>query len=337
MERKSSINIQKTTTREFYHNSREHKTNNSIFDKSDNYCNISGAEAKKAFETYLEQAEKRYKEKTGQRLQKNVNKLYSAVINLNETHKSEDVWKVAKHLEETLGTKVLQVSIHRDEGHIDKKTGEKHINYHAHIVFSGIDENGYSVGKKLNRTYLRNLQTEVANILQMERGLRGSQKKRLNWKEYKEYKKREEKTINKKLNNINLINKQLEIENKLLQAKIKKQQNTIKNLQKELRETSLFAEYAQLDIEQLQDKNKNLIISVSNLKEEISELRKKMIKINKNSTEQIFNQEDYKYLSKLKRELKKNNLKEIYQEIQKIKNKIKKENKKEKIENDINF
>jgi len=325
MKRKSSINIQKTTTREFWHNSREHKTNNSIFSTEDNYCSVSGAEAKEAFETYLEQAEKRYKERTGQRLQKSVNKLYSAVINLTSEHSEEDVWKVANYLAKTLGTKILQIAVHRDEGHVNKQ-GNKVINYHAHVIFAGVDENGYSVGKKLNKQYLRELQTKTAELLGMERGQPGSKKKRLDWRSYKEYKKRVEKELSKTITPIQAENKRLQQENKLLQAKLKQQKKQIQNLQEELREANLFAEYAQKDIERLQEQNKQLKLTVNNLKEEISNIRKQMIEINKQ--DKIFDKEDYQYLSKLKKLLKKDNLSEIYKEVKKIKNKI---NKKQKI------
>ena len=55
MVRKSSIHIEKANIGEFYHNSREKDTNNSIFSKDNNYCNIK---ANKAMELYFSELKK---------------------------------------------------------------------------------------------------------------------------------------------------------------------------------------------------------------------------------------------------------------------------------------
>ena len=69
------------------------------------------------------------------------------------------------------------MAMHRDEGHFSEeeetqkyheKVGIK--NYHAHIELMGLDSHGYSVKQKLDKPFLKRLQTDVANILGMERG-----------------------------------------------------------------------------------------------------------------------------------------------------------------------
>nr|AUH21249.1 hypothetical protein [uncultured bacterium] len=184
MERKSSINIRQGESYFFWHNSRESSTVNSIFDASKNEVDRS---AKKAIELYNAELQKRaeaYTKRTGQKLQKKVIKHLSAVINLGDRHTLQDVRKIADFLEQTLDTKIVQIAVHKDEGHVDEN-GVKHINYHAHLEFLGLDSKGYSIRRKLNRKYLQNLQTQVAKILGMRRGEKGSKKKRIEAHTYK--------------------------------------------------------------------------------------------------------------------------------------------------------
>ncbi len=43
-------------------------------------------------------------------------------------------YQYAKNLENEYGFKVMEISIHKDEGHI-KENGEIQFNYHCHLVF----------------------------------------------------------------------------------------------------------------------------------------------------------------------------------------------------------
>jgi len=97
---------------------------------------------------------KRYTERMGRKLHKNTKTLFSAVVNLLPHHSIDDVRKIADYLEKELGTKVYQIAVHHDEGYVDKFTGEKVINHHAHILFAGLDEEGRSVRKKLTKGFL---------------------------------------------------------------------------------------------------------------------------------------------------------------------------------------
>jgi myosin heavy subunit len=220
----SSIHIESGASGFFAHNSREQKTTNAIFHDEENYVSC---DMKSAFETYKSELETRsaaYKERTKQNLQKNVVTHLSAIVNLNAEHTHEDVKKIVEHLETTLDTKVVQFAIHRDEGHIADDGITQKKNYHAHIEFMGLDSNGASIRRKLDRKYLSNLQTETAEILDMERGRnyiaeQAPRPKRLNTYEFKKVKaqEQEERLLQK------ATKKELKAEIKSLRAELQEQ------------------------------------------------------------------------------------------------------------------
>jgi len=189
----SSIHIASGKAGYLSHNDRSLPTKNSIFKDEKNEV-FNGH--KKAFETYRQELQIRseeYTNRTKQKLQKNSITHLSAIVNLNQHHTLDDLQPLIQHLEDTLDTKVFQVAIHRDEGHI--KDGENMKNYHAHIEFMGLDSQGSSVRRKLTRQYLKDLQTQTADILKMERGQKNSKAKRLDTYEFKKHKEKEEKTL----------------------------------------------------------------------------------------------------------------------------------------------
>lgn len=101
---------------------------------------------------------------SGRKLQKNATPIREAVVNLNEHHTLEDLQKLAQDLEQTKGIKCFQIFIHRDEG-----VTREDLNYHAHMVFDWQDQ---ITGKmrRLNKVDMSQIQTLVADRLQMERG-----------------------------------------------------------------------------------------------------------------------------------------------------------------------
>ena len=111
---------------------------------------------------------------------------WDAVVNLNSNHTIEDLKKVAEHIQKQYHLTPCSLAVHRDEGY-RTEDGRTHYNLHGHIVFYTVD-NGISQMRKINRTVLRNIQTEVADILQMERGQENSKKTRLEHKQYREMK-----------------------------------------------------------------------------------------------------------------------------------------------------
>lgn len=279
--RKSSITLQhhrEVAVHYFYHNSREKPTVNSIFKDNNNFTNRDAKKAIKYFWAEFNKRAKKYKERTRKKLPKNTIKHISAIVNLNEKHTKEDVEKVIEYLEKTLDTKVIQYSVHRDEGHIDQE-GKEHINYHAHIEFIGLDSTGRSVRKKITRSFLRELQTNVAKILNMERGedVRKTRRKRLDTYEYKRHIKLQEEETKQLKEKI----KELENENKIL-----KNENKI-----------------------LKDENINLKEELKKFKDKLKILRNILILINKKV--KLYTKEDYQKIKEIKQEIKKENIKVI--------------------------
>ena len=131
---------------------------------------------------------------------------WSAVVNIKPETTMNDLKKLAQHFSDKYGFQCYQIAIHRDEGHINDN-GEKEINHHAHLEFITLDKN---TGKQLfklrdfNPQKMREIQTEVAEILQMERGQdkRISGAKRIEPRAYarlKEQERQEKREIKKEL------------------------------------------------------------------------------------------------------------------------------------------
>ena len=111
--------------------------------------------------------------------------LWEAVINLEEHHTMDDVKKVADFIHKKYHLTPTAIAIHRDEGYTDKATGEVKYNYHAHVMFYTVD-NGKSQMRTIGKKALSEMQTEVANLLHMERGQVNSKTVRLNHRQYRE-------------------------------------------------------------------------------------------------------------------------------------------------------
>ena len=124
---------------------------------------------------------------------------WSAVCNIKPDTTMQDLERLAKHFETKYGFQCYQIAIHRDEGHIDDN-GLEQINHHAHLEFITLDkETGRSLFRaELQRPKaLRQIQTEVAEILQMERGedKRVSKRERIEPRKYGAMKEQERKAL----------------------------------------------------------------------------------------------------------------------------------------------
>lgn len=180
---KSNIHIEAGRIGYFAHNDRSRATKNSIFHDEDNYTSCTAREAIGKWKKEVEIRTQAYLKNhpTRKNLHSKTLTHLSAIVNLNENHGENDVKKVCELLEQKFGAKVVQYSIHRDEGHLKNEAdeirnlhensnlGDEIKNYHAHIEFVGIDSEGSSIRKKLGRKELSELQTENAKILNMER------------------------------------------------------------------------------------------------------------------------------------------------------------------------
>ena len=283
MSRGSSGHFAKGHSGYFFHNDRTSETKNSIFDTSKNEYSCSAKEALQIYQQELSIRSQKYTELTNQKLQKQTVTHRSLIINLQQHHTLQDLKKVKEYLEISLDTKVLQIAIHKDEGYVDDD-GKKHINYHAHIEFMGIDRYGISLAQhqnkknskvkveqtrvnRLDSKFYTKFQTFLANQLEMQRGKKHSKARRLDTYEYKAHKEKE----NENTQEIKL---------------------TVKGLKQE----------------------------IQNLR---NELQEKNAKLGELGEQKVYTQSDYIALNALKKELKKDNLQEIYQEFLRLQRELK--------------
>lgn len=108
---------------------------------------------------------------------------WEAVVNLEGRHSLEDMQPVLKLLQEKYHLTPTSVAIHRDEGYKDKDGTVKY-NYHAHIPCYTVYQ-GKSVMRTIGKKQLSDMQTEVADLLGMQRGQINSTAKRLEQSEYR--------------------------------------------------------------------------------------------------------------------------------------------------------
>ena len=194
----SSINFKKSNTIQTRHNDRDLPPNYLI---SDTGCEVNRThkEALKLRNEIIENAINAYNKNKSPKAPNFKAKSYewSAVVNIKQDTTMQDLENLAKHFETKYGFQCYQIAIHRDEGYIDDK-GEKIINHHAHLEFITLDKN---TGKNMYRRelispkILRQIQTEVAEILNMERGQdkRISKRERVEPRKYAQLKEQEKK------------------------------------------------------------------------------------------------------------------------------------------------
>ena len=193
----SSINFKKSNAIQTRHNDRDLPPNYLI---SDTGCEVNRThkEALKLRNEIIENAINAYNKNKSPKAPNFKAKSYewSAVVNIKSDTTMQDLEKLAKHFETKYGFQCYQIAIHRDEGYIEN--GEKHINHHAHLEFITLDKN---TGKNMYRRelispkILRQIQTEVAEILNMERGQdkRISKRERIEPRKYAQLKEQEKK------------------------------------------------------------------------------------------------------------------------------------------------
>ena len=127
---------------------------------------------------------------SGRKLQKNAMPIREAVVVIKENTTMLELQNLAEKLKNDLGIQIFQITIHKDEGHYDKDSGEWKPNFHAHLIADWQDK---ATGKTLKHKsfHYSKMQDLTAECLGMERGVSGS-KKRLEAIEYKLKKKEED-------------------------------------------------------------------------------------------------------------------------------------------------
>ena len=195
----SSINFKKSNAIQTRHNDRDLPPNYLI---SDTGCEVNRnhREALKLRNEIIKKAIETYNEKKAPKAPKFKATSYewSAVVNIKSDTNMQDLENLAEHFEKKYGFQCYQIAIHRDEGYIDDK-GEKIINHHAHLEFITLDkETGKNMYRRelISPKILRQIQTEVAEILNMKRGQdkRISKRERVEPRKYAQLKEQEKKT-----------------------------------------------------------------------------------------------------------------------------------------------
>lgn len=214
----SSINFKKSNAIQARHNDRDLAPNYLI---GGNYeCNHTHKEALALKNQIIKNSIEKYTEITGQKFQAKSYE-WSAVVNIKPDTTMQDLEKLAEHFHKKYGFQCYQIAIHRDEGHINEQ-GQKEINHHAHLEFITLNkENGRNMWRRelITPKVLRQMQSEVAEILEMQRGQdkRITKIKRIEPRKYaqmKEAEKKEKKELKQELLSTKEVKERLEAERK---------------------------------------------------------------------------------------------------------------------------
>ncbi|WP_208356883.1 hypothetical protein [Helicobacter pylori] len=194
---------------------------------------------------------------------------WSLVVNIKTNTTMSDLEKLAEHFDLKYGFQCYQIAIHRDEGYMDENN-QPHTNHHAHMEFITLNkENGKNMWGQINQVKLRQIQTEIAQILGMERGTdkRVSGTERIEPRKYAQMKNKERK---ERLKDAKLID---ELTNSMSELNahattLKQELETKKKEISTLKDTNL--EQKEQENENLKQENKKLEQENADLNNEIT-------------------------------------------------------------------
>lgn len=156
-----------------------------------NETNMSAKDALVLERRLEKEARDKYYETYGQKF-KTKHCFLELVVNLRKNHTLKDLKKVAKYVEEKFGYRATLITLHRDEGHYEydeQGNATKFVaNIHGHIRFCVLDpENGKSIYRQKFRKRLefKQLQTQIANMLGLQRGTPNPNRKNIPSRIYK--------------------------------------------------------------------------------------------------------------------------------------------------------
>lgn len=241
MAKKTSINIQPMKPGCEVHNMRQKDLD--YIRKELTHLNESWVDPRyegKSMADVRKEQEKRYKETVGQKMQSKAQPLREGVVVIDDCTTMEQMQRLAVAMEEKFGIKTIQIHIHRDEGYPNAE--EWTPNLHAHMMFDWTKPNGKSLS--LNKSHMSELQTLVADVLEMERG-ESSDRKHLSAIQYKN-KKEGERLI------------ALQQQNTELQAQVEQYQESNEQLRSENEELLLKAEEIRKTVADLQSTVKKM-------------------------------------------------------------------------------
>ena len=338
----SSINFKKSVDFQVFHNSTV-RPNYAI--GGELIANRKGYEALKLKEQIVNQAIETYKSRTKRAFQAKSYE-WSAVCNIKPDTTMQDLERLAEHFEEKYGFQCYQIAIHRDEGHIDDDNN-KVINHHAHLEFITLDKNtGRNRQRDLKPEILRQIQTEVAEILNMERGQdkRISKLERVEPRKYAQIKEQERKNTRKlkqeleakdnviQAKNQVIQDKDQELEDEKLSKKRLKEQIEAKNQQhiEQIKQEAQEQEnkikeifYDEIDKLETEIKDKDKVIQAKNQEleqEKLSkaELKKELEKLRQNSKNQGFSKEFFQEINLEKKKLRFKNKLEFFNWVEEL-------------------
>lgn len=194
----SSINFEKSIAINTEHNDRTLAPSYLIDTEKGAECNRTAESARALKNQIIAKAKENYTQNTGQKFQAKSYE-WSAVCNIKPETTMQDLEKLAEHFKKKYGFQCYQIAIHRDEGH-KNENGEIVPNLHAHLEFITLDRETGKQNFKMRdftKQVMREIQSETAEILQMQRGQdkRLSGAKRIKPREYARQKEAEKKTI----------------------------------------------------------------------------------------------------------------------------------------------
>ena len=188
---------------------------------------------------------------TGQAKARGSSPFWEGVVVLKNTDGQEQseylkAWKLAYEL--ATGHQVLHISIHLDEGYIDK-AGAVHYNPHAHVIVSRMNEKNRVI--ELKRKQLGEVQDLTAEILQMERGStleeRGGKRgrKHIPHAEFRIFANQKRLEVEKEKGNADFYGSLLDTQNseaKIIRKKLREAEKSL--VEKDAEIATLKAEYA---------------------------------------------------------------------------------------------
>lgn len=189
---KSCVSILVAKPGNFWHNFRRGFLPNDCHKElvHENEYTCSFEEARRLAKRMRDDAVAAYVEKYNQKPQFDEEKIFwEASINAREYHTLDDLKKAAGVIEKKTGYRMIYGAIHRDEGHLNDE-GQFIKNTHFQVLLISLDENGNSMHRvtRGKRQLMRDIQTEVARVLNMERGIdkRISGREHLTPRQYKQ-------------------------------------------------------------------------------------------------------------------------------------------------------
>lgn len=280
----SSINFKKSTSFQVFHNS---TIRPSYAIGGDLECTLKGYEAKNLKEQIIQRAKENYAKhcKAKNKAFQATNYEWSAVCNIKPDSTMADLENLTAHFKEKYGFQCYQIAIHRDEGYIDEQ-GKKHLNHHAHLEFITLDEN---TGKQCFKMRdfppqkMREIQSEVAEILQMKRGIdkRLTNAKRIEPRVYakmKEYSKAELRIENTKNKDLQAELDKEKAKNQKLEQEILTQKQIKERLEKERKAWIVEGGHTKEDYAELRKLKEQAYAKIEDLEKKISLLNEEIIK-----------------------------------------------------------